>query len=130
MRLNLIPNLQEYNPNILETITRLSNSAMEDIDFIEEIASEKYNQCIISCNNKEIVLDRKKYSKEHVCIRKRIVIQTIIYVCNNIQGIGQIHIEDIDKLITKSVSGKKYIIGKKLTVENISKDKFKVLSNN
>lgn len=47
IRLNLIPRLKELNPNILDSVIRLSENASDANDFIEDVVKENYEKIVI-----------------------------------------------------------------------------------
>lgn len=46
IRLGLIPQLKKFNPDIINSLLRLSDNAEEASDFIGEILEENYNHCL------------------------------------------------------------------------------------
>lgn len=46
IRLGLIPQLKKFNPDIINSLLRLSENAEEANDFIGEILEENYNNCL------------------------------------------------------------------------------------
>ena len=103
---------EEFNPNIVETITRLSEVVVEENKFLERLVKEKYNECLLNKKENEIILDLKKFNLQENVIKKRLVLYTISEIKGNTQGIEKIHIEDIIKLCEKNV-GNKYLTPKK-----------------
>lgn len=109
IRNKLIPYLQEeFNPNIIETINRLSDVAKEDEQYFSKIVQNTYESLKIGENEKEIVLDLKEFNKLPKVIKTRLLLYTINKVIDTTNGIGKIHIEDIIKLCEKNI-GNKYL---------------------
>ncbi len=112
----LIPLIEkEFNPNIIETLNRLSEIAkIEDIYF-EEIIEEKYRE-IAELNDfnqeKKIILDLEKFNKENIVIKNRLILYTINKLVGSTKGIEKIHIDDIIKLCEKNI-GNKFLQPKK-----------------
>lgn len=108
----------EFNPNIIETISRLSTLIKEENDYIdnqvkivykkiliEEIAeNEKITNPIMSA----ITLDLKSFNTQEKVIKSRLVLYTINRLFGTTQGIEKIHIEDIIKLCQNNI-GNKYL---------------------
>lgn len=106
----LIPLIKEqFNPNIIESINRLSDIIDEENDYLDNITKQKYNEILIEENiGREIVLDLKLFNKQDLVIKKRLILYAINVLQGNVQGIGKIHIEDIIKLCEKNL-GNKYL---------------------
>lgn len=99
---------KDFNPNIINTIERLSNLVKEEEEYIEEQIINAYNELLIKANCKEIVLDLKKFNNKEKVIKSRLVLYTITRLFGTSQGIEKIHIEDIIKLCNNNI-GNKYL---------------------
>ena len=112
---------QEFNPNIIESINRLSETAREESKFIEKIVEEKYRELLIKEEaKKEIVLNLKEFNKISIVIKRRMILYVINKLCGSARGIQKIHIEDILKLCQNNI-GNKYLTpqkGIKILVKN------------
>ena len=97
---------QEFNPNIINTLSRLSELVVEEDDYIENKVKEVYETLLIKEDKKEIILDLKKFNEEEKVIKSRIVLYTITRLLGNCQGIGKVHIEDIIKLCSNNIGNK------------------------
>ena len=105
----LIPELKkEFNPNIIDTIARLSRVVEKENQYIEKITQKTYQNIMIKENKREIILDLKEFNKEDEVIKSRIVLYTIKKLIGNANGIGKIHIDDIIRLSEKNI-GNKYL---------------------
>lgn len=105
----VIPYIQEeFNPNIIETIDRLSELVKEEDNYIEEVIVEKYNNLLVEENDSEIILDLKKFNNQKKVIKSRILLYTISKLLGSTKGIEKIHIEDLIKLCDKNI-GNKYL---------------------
>ena len=99
---------KEFNPNIIETMSRLSEVAIETDEYIQKQVIESYNEIKIEDNSNEIILNLKKFNTKDILIRKRLVIYTISKALGNSQNIEKINIEDIIKMCEKNI-GNKYL---------------------
>ena len=99
---------KEFNPNIIETICRLSNVIIDQDCYIEKKVEEAYESMVLQENENEIVLDLKKFNIQEKVIKSRLVLYTIIRLFGTSKGIEKIHIEDIIKLCQKNI-GNKYL---------------------
>lgn len=105
----LIPLLKkEYNPNIIETLTRLSSIIKIENDYLDENAKKEFERILIKQEKEEIILDLKEFNKEHEAIKPRIIILAIKEILGTVSGISNIHIQDIIKLCEKNI-GNKYL---------------------
>ena len=74
----VIPYIQkEFNPNIIEGISRLSEIATEEDSFLNAITIEKYNSMLLETGEDEIILNLKLFNKQDNVIKKRIILYTI-----------------------------------------------------
>lgn len=116
---------EEINPNIIETITRLSLIARDDINYLDSQTKLAYkNICIEEKNldkqvyneqkEAKIILDLKLFNKEDKAMQKRIILYAINRLFGNTKGIEKIHIEDIIKLCNNNI-GNKFLTPNKKT---------------
>jgi len=109
---------EEFNSNIIMSLKRLSKIASEENEFLQKYCkSILENELIIENNlgkeeNKELVLDLKKFNSLDNIIKNRIILLSIEKVLGNVQGIEKIHIDDIVKLCEKNI-GNKYLMPNK-----------------
>ena len=99
---------QEFNPNIINTLNRLSELVKEEEEYIEKQVEKSYNDLLVEEKEKEIILDLKRFNIEEKVIKSRLVLYTITKLFNTSKGIEKIHIEDIIKLCSNNV-GNKYL---------------------
>jgi len=99
---------EEFNPNIINTINRLSKEAEETEKYLNEIVEKTYNEILLEKRENQIVLDLKKFNDIDLVIKKRVVLYTINSLFGNTCNIEKIHIEDIIKLCTNNI-GNKYL---------------------
>ena len=129
----LIPLLEEqFNPNMIETLNRLSEIAREEDEYFFKIVQKEYENLRIEENKKayenreteknkneykslqigenekEIILDLKKFNSLPKVIKSRLLLYTISKAIGDVQGIGKVHIEDIIKLCQNNI-GNKYL---------------------
>jgi len=107
IRNSVIPYIkEEFNPNIINTINRLSKEAEETEYFLNCIVEKSYNDVLISKEDKQIQLDLKKFNILDLVIKKRVVLYTINSLFGNTCNIEKIHIEDIIKLCSNNIGNK------------------------
>ena len=118
----LIPYIQEnFNPNIIETINRMSNLIATDEMYFKSIVKQSYKETFISRTEKEIILDLKKFNVLEKVIKSRLIIYTINELLGTTNGIEKIHIEDVIKLCKNNI-GNKYLTPNK-NIKIIKKNK-------
>ena len=116
---------EELNPNIIEAITRLSNIAKDDLNYLDIQTENAYKAiCIEEKNlnndvyNKDaesiIILDLKRFNAENIAIQKRLILYSINKIFGTTKGIEKIHIEDIIKLCNNNI-GNKFLTPNKKT---------------
>lgn len=113
----LLPYIKEnFNPNIVNSLNRLSELAREENLFLEKKVEEAYKQVLIEeCIGKQavrvkskIILDLKKFNKQDLVIKNRLMLYTIGRVLGTSQNIEKVHIEDLVKLCSNNI-GNKYL---------------------
>ncbi len=124
---------QEFNPNIIETMDRLSNLVAEQEAYIQKQVEVAYRDIVleekirmteqINEEDKEnkkdeqyIILDLKEFNKQEKVIKSNIILYTITRLFNTSKGIEKIHIEDIIKLCANNIGNKFLMPNKNLKV--------------
>ncbi len=115
----VIPLIQEeFNPNVIESITRLSSLVKEQEVYINKKVQEKFIEIKLEANlideellseenyTDNIILDLKSFNQEENVIKSKLVIYTITILFGNSEGIEKIHIEDIIKMCEKNEGNK------------------------
>lgn len=100
---------KEFNQNILKTISRLSEVATEESEYIDKQVEKVFNEICI--NEKEytlIELNLKKFNNLELVIKRRIILYTINKLIGTVAGIEKINIDDIIKMCEKNI-GNKYL---------------------
>ncbi len=119
----LIPLIKkEFNPNIVDTIDRLSELVAKENNFIEKMTEEKYSELLIKEEKNEIILNLKKFNIQDEVIKSRLIIYTIKRLIGTSQGIEKVHIDDIITLCKKNI-GNKYLTPNKNIKVAINKGK-------
>ena len=117
IRNELIPYIKkEFNPNIIETIDRLSELILDEENYMQEITVENYNLILENENKDEIVLNLKKFNLLKDIIKSRIILYTVKRLFGTSKGIEKIHIDDIIKLCENNIGNKYTMPNKNLKV--------------
>lgn len=122
----LIPYLEkEFNPNIIESINRLSSLATQENRYIEKIVNENFTKVKENEHNSSIELDLKKFNVLDSFIRSKIILLCIQKIFGTTKGIEKVHIEDIIKLCENNI-GNKYLTPNKNLKVAINKGKISI----
>ena len=97
---------QEFNPNIIQTMDRLSELVKEEDEYLEETVENKYKELIIEENKQQIVMNLKGFNKQEKVIKSRLLLYTISRLLGTTKGIEKIHIEDVIKLCENNIGNK------------------------
>ena len=117
IRNELIPYIKkEFNPNIIETIDRLSELILDEENYMQEITVENYNLILENENKDEIVFNLKKFNLLKDIIKSRIILYTVKRLFGTSKGIEKIHIDDIIKLCGNNIGNKYTMPNKNLKV--------------
>ncbi len=77
IRLELIPYLEEYNPNITDTMIRMGKSCAADKDFLWETANASFAELCKDKAENRILLDGSKLKKLHKSVRQRVIAKAL-----------------------------------------------------
>ena len=113
---------KEFNPNIIETINRLSEVASETEEYLKTETTKIYNELKISEDSKLIRLNLKEFNKKSILIRKRILIYTIEKLLGNSQNIEKVNVDDVIGMCEKNI-GNKYLKPNKNIKISVNKGK-------
>ena len=102
----------EFNPNIINTMDRLSLVIEEEDNYLEKITREIFNKLKIKEEKGYLVLNLKEFNKQEAVIKKRLIIYSINKTIGNVQNIEKVNIDDIIKLCKKNI-GNKYLMPNK-----------------
>ena len=95
IRLELIPYMKEnFNPNIIDALVRMSNTIKEDSNYIDT-QSDKAFEDMCEKENDNINIYIKSFSSYHNSIKSRIIRRSIDYILGDLKGIEQKHIDDV-----------------------------------
>ncbi|MEG2868442.1 MAG: tRNA lysidine(34) synthetase TilS [Terrisporobacter sp.] len=98
IRLELIPYMQDnFNPNVIESIVRMSNSLRIDSDYIDNEAYKKFKE-VSTINDDSIEIDLENYVNLHNAIKTRVLRSSIKTLLGDTNFVDQKHIEDIMEL--------------------------------
>ena len=111
----------EFNPNIIETMDRLSQVATEESNYIELQVEKIYQKLLIERSQKQIILKLKEFNQQEKVIKNRLILLVVRELMGSTQRIEKVHIEDIIKLCSNNV-GNKFLTPNK-NIKFLVKDK-------
>ena len=118
----VIPYIEkELNPNIIETIDRLSEVVKKEDRYLEKVALDVYDKILIKQELGQIILELKGFNEQDEVIKSRIILYTVKKLFGSSQGIEKIHINDIIKLCSNNIGNKYLTPNKKIKI--LVKDK-------
>jgi len=107
IRLELIPYLEEnFNPNLMEALWRLSQTSQVDKDFLNRYTLGKYAEACISEDKEAIIIDRDKFKDLDPSIQQRMIILAVTRLMGVFQGFGELHISRVNELFLSGETGK------------------------
>ena len=107
VRLELIPYIKEnFNPNIIDTLFRLSENAKLDSGFLEECSGKVYKS-ISKEKSASVVMKSDLFMEEDKAVKNRIIRKAIYNLIHTLQGIEEVHISSVVDLFNKGETGKR-----------------------
>ena len=103
---------EEFNPNIINTMDRLSSIIEEENKYLEKITIDVFEKLKIKEEKGHLVLKLKEFNKQDIVIKKRLILYAINKTIGNVQNIEKVNINDIIKLCEKNI-GNKYLMPNK-----------------
>jgi len=117
IRNELIPYIKkEYNPNIVATLNRLSELALGECEYLEDVVRYMYEEVLIEKVDEVITLNLTKFNKLELIIKRRLILYVIKELLGEAKDIGKIHIDDIIKLCNNNIGNKFLIPNKKVKI--------------
>ena len=122
VRLELMPYIMDnFNPNIVNALWRLSRSSDNDSKFLENITLEKYKLIVKKENKHSIIFNGHLFNNLDICIKYRIIRLAILKLDGSLQGVGEQSITLLIELFEEFKTGKKLNLPRNL-VGRISYD--------
>ena len=121
---------KEFNPNIIETMNRLSELITEEDNYLEKETQKIYNKILLEKNDKQIILKLKEFNEQETVIKNRIIILATKNLFGSSEGIEKIHIQDLIKLCNNNIGNKYLTPNKNLKVLVKNRKIFFIAQNN
>ena len=94
VRLELLPLLQSYNPQVKEALQRTAQIAGDDIAYLEKEAARLYRKLAVN-QGKTIIIDKKALLKLPVSMRRYVLRLAVENAAGDLKDIEARHIEDM-----------------------------------
>jgi tRNA(Ile)-lysidine synthase len=100
LRLQLLPLLRQYNPSLDRALLRLADIAKEDNAFIEQQASELWDE-VARQENSNIYLDKKQLASLRIALQRQLLRAAVTRLAGDARDIEAGHIEAVRSLLNK-----------------------------
>lgn len=106
VRNRLLPELEDYNPEIVESLFRLSKVMREETEWIGTVIEPLYESAVVNRNSefRELALCVNRISRLHRAVLRRILRRAIAEIKGDLRRIEYQHIEDAISLVNRRVS--------------------------
>lgn len=117
IRLQLIPWIKEnFNPSIVQTLSKMSTLLQEEENYIEDQAKLAYKLCAVSQNTKKVQLNINNLKNYPDVIKKRVIRIALQCLRKDLHDIELTHIIQAIELINKD-TGKKINLTESIIIE-------------
>lgn len=125
----LIPYIKkEFNPNIIEALNKLSNLAMQENKYIDNLVLKEYSKVVKKDFTKlkpedsqaKIILNLKDFNNLDKFMKSKIIMHSVLKLFGTTKGIEKKHVEDVINLCNRNIGNKfltpnkylKFFVGK------------------
>lgn len=96
----------EFNPNIIKTLNRLSEIIKEEDEYVQSETEKIFKEILLTDEKNKIEFDPRKFNEQEKVIQKNLILQAIKKVKGSTQGIEKVNIDDIIKLCNNNIGNK------------------------
>jgi tRNA(Ile)-lysidine synthase len=100
IRLQLLPLLRKYNPQINQALLRLAHTAADDLDFIEKEA-HRLKDSVLKTEKNSVIIKKKDFSALPTAMQRQILRYSIASLLGSLKDIEADHIEVIIEALEK-----------------------------
>lgn len=104
IRLELLPALEKFNPNIVDTLCRLGEISAEESDFINVETEKIFPHVVNKSSAGQLELLRGEFLKLHTALQRAIVKKFLDEVCG-VKDFGFVHFEAVRKVLVNNLAG-------------------------
>ncbi len=110
IRKQLLPLLaREFNPNIVETLTRTANILQQDAAYLPEAGNQAARRCLSDNNSGQVVCDVQVWGTLPAALQYR-VLQEQWARLEPKRELGSVHLQALSRVCQQEISGKKIIL--------------------
>ena len=107
---------KEFNPNIIETLSRLSEVVSSEDEFLDKITQKEFENLVLFEGKLQINLKLKQFNLLDNVLKNRLILLTTKKLFGTVNGIEKINIDDIIKMCNKNIGNKFLMPNKNLKV--------------
>lgn len=96
----------EFNPNIIKTLNRLSEIIKEEDEYVQSETEKIFKEILLTNEKNKIEFDPRKFNEQEKVIQKNLILLAIKKVKGSTQGIEKVNIDDIIKLCNNNIGNK------------------------
>lgn len=115
IRNKVLPILRQINPNVEESLSRISKIVKEENEFVNNY-TEKVYKAISHISVGEISFELKDFNNESRTIKQRLVLYTINELIGNTRNVEKTNVDDIIKLAENNIGNKFMELNKKIKI--------------
>lgn len=107
VRLELIPYIKDnFNPNLIDTLWRMSKISKEDSSFLEKYTDNRYNDIVKKEEDNKVIFFKEAFNREDMAIKSRLLRRAILNVKKDLNGISEKHISTTIDMFNIGLTGK------------------------
>lgn len=107
VRLELIPYIEDnFNPNIIDSLCRLSDIAAGEIEIIDKVIEKKFNLIVKKVSSNSIIFRGNEFNNEDDPVKRKLIRRGIYNLLGDLNGIQEVNVGTILQLFNKGDSGK------------------------
>ncbi|MBI2877740.1 MAG: tRNA lysidine(34) synthetase TilS [Candidatus Tectomicrobia bacterium] len=110
IRLELLPGLRPYNPNLPQALTRLADILRQEDRYLEEHCRGLLSDLLLESGPGRLVLDRKRLEGLPLALQRRILREGIQQLKGDLRSISQRHLEEVLAGLAGREAGKRYCL--------------------
>lgn len=112
IRHELLPYIKNnFNPSAENALRRMSELCGDDNDFIDGVAAECVEDCVIKEECDCVLLDTKKFNSKHIAIKRRMIRHVLDKLSVPLKDVHMVHVDNCIKMVESSGSGAYTYVG-------------------
>jgi tRNA(Ile)-lysidine synthase len=107
IRLEMLPHLSQFNPQVTEALARAAENLRLDEDYFDQIVGQLLPAYVTSSDEQSLSLAVKPLNDLHPAIRRRVMRAAIRQLQGSLRRVAQSHLEAVERLLESGMSGKR-----------------------